>query len=68
MAKYTQTMIKGNFVMIIRIFKNGDCTRYIEIEKEAALPLFNLILQSIDRDEEVVLYNGDEEHVIAVGC
>lgn len=55
--------------MIIRIFKNGACTRYIVIEKEAALPLFNLILQSIDVDEEVVLYNGDdEEHVIAVGC
>ena len=54
--------------MIIRIFKNGACTRYIEIEKEAALPLFNLILQSID-GEEVVLYNGDdEEHVIAAGC
>lgn len=55
--------------MIIRIFKNGDCTRYIEIEKESALPLFNLILQSIEMDEEVVLYSGDdEEHVIAVGC
>lgn len=55
--------------MMIRIFKNGDCTRYIEIEEAAALPLFNLILQSIDGDEEVVLYNGDdEEHVIAAGC
>lgn len=55
--------------MIIRIFKNGECTRYIEIEEEAALPLFNLILQSLDRDEEVVLYSGDdEEHVVAAGC
>lgn len=55
--------------MIIRIFKQGDCTRYIEIEEEAALPLFNLILQSIATDEEVVLYSGDdEEHVIACGC
>ena len=54
--------------MVIRIFKDAACVRYIEVEEEAALPLFNLILQSIDRDEGVVLYNGDEEHVIAVGC
>lgn len=54
--------------MVIRIFKDAACVRYIEVEEEAALPLFNLILQSLDRDEEVVLYNGDEEHVIAVGC
>lgn len=55
--------------MIIRIFKNGDCTRYIEIEEAAALPLFNLILQSLDRDEEVVLYADDSEtDVIAAGC
>lgn len=53
--------------MVIRIFKDAACVRYIEVEEEAALPLFNLILQFIDR-EEVVLYNGDEEHVIAVGC
>jgi hypothetical protein len=55
--------------MIIRIFKECDCVRYIEIDEEAALPLFNLILQSLDSDEEVVLYSdGNEEHVVACGC
>lgn len=55
--------------MIIRIFKKDVSTRYIEIEEEAALPLFNLILQSLDRDEEVVLFSDDsEEHVVATGC
>lgn len=55
--------------MIIRIFKEDVCTRYIEIEEEAALPLFNLILQSLDSDEEVVLFSDDnEEHVVATGC
>lgn len=55
--------------MIIRIFKNDSCTRYIEIDEEAALPLFNIILQSLDSDEEVVLYSdGNEEHVVACGC
>ncbi len=54
--------------MIIRIFKNADCVRYIEVDEDAALPLFNLILQSKDKDEEVVLYSdSDEEHVVAVG-
>lgn len=55
--------------MIIRIFKNDSCVRYIEIEEEAALPLFNLILQSLDSNEEVVLYADDnEERIIATGC
>lgn len=55
--------------MIIRIFKKDVCTRYIEIEEEAAVPLFNLILQSLDSDEEVVLFSDDnEEHVVATGC
>ena len=55
--------------MIIRIFKKDTCARYIEIDEEAALPLFNLILQSLDSDEEVVLYSdGNEEHVVATGC
>lgn len=55
--------------MIIRIFKKDTCARYIEIEEEAALPLFNLILQSLDSDEEVVLFSDDnEEHVVATGC
>lgn len=55
--------------MIIRIFKKDTCVRYIEIDEEAALPLFNLILQSLDSDEEVVLYSDDnEEHVVACGC
>lgn len=54
--------------MIIRIFKNGDCLRYIEIDNDVALNLFNLILQSKDCDEEIVLYSdSDEEHVVAVG-
>ena len=55
--------------MIIRIFKSGKCTRYIEIDEDAALPLFNLILQSLDSDEEVALYSDDkEEHAVACGC
>jgi hypothetical protein len=55
--------------MIIRIFKEDVFTRYIEIDEEAALPLFNLILQSLDSDEEVVLFSDDnEEHVVATGC
>lgn len=55
--------------MVIRIFKDAVCVRYIEVEQEAALPLFNLILQSLGEDEEVVLYSdGDEFHVIAAGC
>lgn len=54
--------------MIIRIFKNADCVRYIEIDDDVALNLFNLILQSLDKDEQVVLYSDeDEEHVVAVG-
>lgn len=55
--------------MIIRIFKDASCFRYIEVERETALPLFNLILQSLEVDEEVVLYSDDNESdVIAVGC
>lgn len=55
--------------MIIRIYKLGECVRYVEVDEEAALPLFNLILQSLDSDEEVVLYSDDkEEHVVASGC
>ena len=55
--------------MIIRIFKNGACARYIEIDEDAALALFNLILQTLDADEEVVLYSDDkEEHAVACGC
>jgi hypothetical protein len=56
-------------VMIIRIFKNAKCVRFIEIDEEAALQLFNLILQNLDSDEEVVLFSdGSEEHVVACGC
>lgn len=55
--------------MIIRIFKSGECMQYIEVEEDAALPLFNLILQTLGADEEVVLYSDDkEEHVVATGC
>ena len=55
--------------MIIRIFKNAKCVRFIEIDEEAALQLFNLILQNLDSDEEVVLFSdGSEEHVVACGC
>lgn len=55
--------------MVIRIFKDAACIRYIEVEPENALPLFNLILQSLGEQEEVVLYSdGDEQHVIATGC
>lgn len=54
--------------MIIRIFKDGDCLRYIEVEEEAAWQLFNLILQSLGVDEEIVMYSGDEQRVVATGC
>ncbi len=55
--------------MIIRIFKDAACVRYIEVEQESALTLFNLILQNLGDHEEVVLYSdGDESHVIATGC
>ena len=55
--------------MVIRIFKANKCVRYIEVKEDAALPLFNLVLQSLDSDEEVVLYSDDkEEQVVACGC
>ena len=55
--------------MIIRIFRNAACVRYIEVEQETALPLFNLILQSLGDGESVVLFSdGDEQHVVATGC
>ena len=55
--------------MIIHIFKECKSTRYIKVEEEAALPLFNLIVQSLDSDEEVILYADErEERVIASAC
>lgn len=35
--------------MIIHIFKNCKVTRCIKVDEEAALPLFNLILQALNR-------------------
>lgn len=55
--------------MIIHIFKDCKSTRYIKVDEEAALPLFNLILQSMDSDEEVILYADEsEEHIVASAC
>ena len=55
--------------MIIHIFKNCKVTRCIEVDKEAALPLFNLILQVLESDEEVILYADEsEEHIVASAC
>ena len=55
--------------MIIHIFKDCKSTRCIKVDKEAALPLFNLILQSLDSDEEVILYADEsEEYIVASAC
>lgn len=55
--------------MVIRIFKDASCVRYIEVEEESALSLFNMILQSLGDGESVVIYSGgDEQHVVATGC
>lgn len=55
--------------MIIHIFKDCKSTRYIKVDKEAALPLFNLILQALESDEEVILYADEsEERIIASAC
>lgn len=55
--------------MIIHIFKNCKVTRYIKVDEEAALPLFNLILQALESDEEVILYADEsEERIIASAC
>ena len=55
--------------MVIRIFKANKCVRYIEAKEDAALPIFNLILQALDADEEVILYADEsEEHIVASAC
>lgn len=51
--------------MVIRIFKAEDCIRYIMVEEEVALPLFNMIIQAMGDHESAILYSGDEERVIA---
>lgn len=51
--------------MVIRIFKNGETIRYIEIDEEAALPLFNMIIESLGYQESAILYTFDEERIIA---
>lgn len=51
--------------MVIRIFKNGETIRYIEIDEEVAVQLFNLIIQSLGYQESAILYTGDEERIIA---
>lgn len=51
--------------MVIRIFKDEDCIRYIMVEEEVALPLFNLIIQALGDRESAILYSGDEERIIA---
>ena len=61
--------LKGRNKMIIHIFKECKSTRYIKVEEEAALPLFNLILQALESDEEVILYADEsEERIVASAC
>ena len=51
--------------MIIRIFKKDVCTRYIEVDEEAALPLFNRLTAT----KRLCFFSDDnEEHVVATGC
>lgn len=52
--------------MVIRIFKNGETIRYIEIDEESALPLFNMIIQSLGYQESVILYTGEERIIATV--
>ena len=55
--------------MVIRISKDACCVRYITVDADYALSLFNLILQSLGDQESVVLFSrGDEQQVIAAGC
>lgn len=50
--------------MIIRILSSGKCIQYIEIEE--AVPTFNLNIQSLSRDKEIIIYTGNhEEHIVA---
>lgn len=52
--------------MVIRIFTHdGECIRYIMVEEEVALPLFNLIIEALGDHESAILYSGDEERIIA---
>ena len=51
--------------MVIRIFKDEECIRYIMVEEEAALLLFNMIIQALGDRESAILYSGDEERIIA---
>ena len=68
MLKYSALIERGT-KMIIHIFKNCKVTRCIEVDKDAALPLFNLILQSLESDEEVILYADEsEQRIIASAC
>lgn len=60
---------RGIEKMIIHIFKSCKCVRTINVDKEAALPLFNLILQALESDEEVILYADEsEERIVASAC
>ena len=55
--------------MVIRIYKDSDCIRYITVDADVALSLFNMVLLSLGEGESVVLYSGDNrEHVVATGC
>ena len=55
--------------MNIHIFKQCKVTRCIEVDEDAALPLFNLIVQSLEDDEDVILYADEsEERIIASAC
>lgn len=51
--------------MVIRIFKEEDCIRYITVDEEVAVQLFNLIIQSLGYQEAAILYTGDEERIVA---
>lgn len=54
--------------MVIRIYKDTECLRYIMLDADVALTLFNLILLSLGDGESVILYSDDsEDSVVAVG-
>lgn len=53
--------------MVIRIHKNFECVRVIDIDDELALQLFNKILLSLGDGESATLYSGEDEHIVAYG-
>ena len=55
--------------MVIRIYKDTECVRYIAVDESVAIQLFNLILLHLGEGESVTLYFSDDEYeVVATGC